>query len=286
MVFRLKLAGNQTWHLTATPDRHDLVAEMARVMELGSADVAEDATRLTLTGPDGVAALGNGDGGHRPVYQDTRVRIWRVPDRDDFLCEIPRAVAGDDFYQTLRSAVQIVHHRSVMQGGLPVHGALMEWKGRGVLLAAVGGTGKSTCCRRLPGPWKAWCDDEVLVVRTGPGQYAAHPFPTWSHFLDGGGDRTWVTETTIPLAAIFHLEQGSEDSVAPLPASDAAMYLYHAIFPVYHRRISKHLEDGARQSLKSQLFHNACDISLVTPSHILRASLHGRFWAKMEEALA
>jgi len=284
-MFRLALAGGQTWHLAATQDRRDLLAEMARVMELGSEDSSEDASRLILAGTESVAALTNGNGDAQPVYEDAHVLVWPVQGRDDYVCEAPFDVTGDDFYQTLRSVVQIIHHRNAMRGGIPVHAALMEYEGRGVLLVAKGGTGKSTCCRRIPDHWRAWCDDEVLVVKNGSGDYLAHPFPTWSHFLGGGRRKTWFSERTVPLTAMFYLERGDEDDVTSLPAPEAALYLYHSIFPVYHRRITERMEAAARLSLNETLFHNCCDFALATPAFVLRASLHGRFWEKMEDVL-
>ncbi len=70
-------------------------------------------------------------------------------------------------------------------GGLLFHAALAELNGSGVLIIGPSGAGKSTCSRRLPVPWRSLCDDEVLIVRDSPGQYHAHPFPTWQELIRG-----------------------------------------------------------------------------------------------------
>ena len=61
------------------------------------------------------------------------------------------------------------------RGGILIHGALAEREGSGVILAAPGGTGKTTASNRLPAPWRSLCDDSTLVVRDPQGNYWAHP---------------------------------------------------------------------------------------------------------------
>jgi SynChlorMet cassette protein ScmC len=285
-MFRLHLNGENTWHITATEGRHALVQELARVMELEPADGSEDGSQLVFTGPNGISSLiSTGNGNARLVYEDARLRLWWLADRQDVICEVPAEIAGDDVYHTLRMVVQIIHHHNVLRGGLTLHAALVEFKGRGVLLAAKGGSGKTTCCRRLPDNWRTWCDDETLVARDAPRGYVAHPFPTWSHYLDEEGVKTWFTEIAIPLSAVFFLEQGEDDGVAPLPAFEAAMWLYHSVYPVYQRKFGKPLKAEEKQSFNTRLFNNACDIALSVPAYRLRISLNGQFWEAIEDIL-
>jgi len=289
-MFRLRLNGDNTWHITAHEDSQALIQELARVMELkpadGTGDRTGDVTQLVFTGPDGVSSFvstGNGNAGL--VYEDFRLKLWRLADRQDIICEVPAGITGDDVYHTLRMVVQIIHHHNVLSGGLTVHAALLEFKGRGVLLAGKGGTGKSTCCRRLPDNWRAWCDDETLVALDGARGYAAHPFPTWSHYLDEEGVKTWYTENNVPLNALFFMEQAVDDGIVPLPANEGAMWLYHSIYPVYQRQFGKQLKEREKQSFNTRLFNNACDIALTLPAYVLQVSLEGRFWEEMERVL-
>ena len=285
-MFRLHLNGENSWHITAAGDRQPLVQELARVMELEPADEADGASQLIFTGPDGISSLiSTGNGNARLVYEDSRLKLWWLADRQDVICEVPAEIAGDDVYHTLRMVVQIIHHHNVLRGGLTLHAALVEYKGQGVLLAAKGGSGKSTCCRRLPDNWRAWCDDESLVARDAARGYVAHPFPTWSHYLDGEGVRTWFTEISIPLRAVFFLEQTEDDGVVPLPAFEAVMWLYHSVYPIYQRQFGKQLKAVEKQSFNTRLFNNACDIARTVPAYVLQVSLDGRFWEKIEGVL-
>ena len=61
---------------------------------------------------------------------------------------------------------------------------LLALDGRGVLLCGSSGSGKSTCARRVPAPWRALADDAVLVSAAEDGIYA-QGLPTWSRLLPG-----------------------------------------------------------------------------------------------------
>ena len=105
-----------------------------------------------------------------------------------------------------------------------MHATLLEYQGQGIILAAPGGTGKSTCSRRVPPPWRACCDDEVLVVKSPDGRYLAHPFPTWSDYIWQRAENTWQVEKALPLAGIFFFKQSlEEDRVKPLGGALSAL---------------------------------------------------------------
>jgi SynChlorMet cassette protein ScmC len=285
-MYRLHLNEENTWQISANESRSALVQEMARVMELEPANEAEDASRLVFIGPgEPTPHVSTESGNPTLLYEGPRLKLWRHGARQDVICEVPDEVTGDEVYHTLRMAVQAIHHHNVQRGGLTLHGALLEHEGRGILLAAKGGSGKSTCCRRLPGHWKAWCDDETLLALDGSGGYVAHPFPTWSHYLDEEGVRTWFPENQIPLSTIFFLEKAEDDEVAALPSYEAPMWLYHSIFPVYERNFGQQLKKTEKRSFNTRLFNNACDMARTIPTYVLRASLHGRFWEKIEGVL-
>ncbi len=99
------------------------------------------------------------------------------------------------------------------RGGVLIHGALAERDGYGVILAAPGGTGKTTASNRLPAPWHSRCDDTTLVVRDPQGKYWAHPWPTWSRFLAEEPGGTWDVQNAVPIKSIFFLVQSVEEQV-------------------------------------------------------------------------
>ena len=48
------------------------------------------------------------------------------------------------------------------RGEVLLHGALAEKDGIGVILAAPGGTGKTTASDRLLAPWRSRCDEQMF----------------------------------------------------------------------------------------------------------------------------
>ena len=73
------------------------------------------------------------------------------------------------------------------RGGALIHGALAERNGHGVILAAPGGTGKTTASNRLPAPWRSLCDDATLVVRDPWTPGCVPPSPLHSNVRDVDG---------------------------------------------------------------------------------------------------
>ena len=101
-------------------------------------------------------------------------------------------------------------------GGGLMHAALGELNGKGFLLAAPGGTGKTTASSRIPAPFISHCDDTTLLVRDNEGNYWAHPFPTWSRFYCGGAGGSWKFDHVLLLKSIFYLSQSETDSITAL----------------------------------------------------------------------
>jgi SynChlorMet cassette protein ScmC len=169
-------------------------------------------------------------------------------------------------------------------GGLPLHAALVERNGMGILLAGHGGAGKSTCCQRLPSSWHALCDDETLVVINEEKQYFAHPFPTWSDYLWKRSERTWNVQKYVPLSAIFLLEQSETDEAIRIGQGQGATFINTLATDVC-RRNWRNLDRKEERAQRKQLFQNACELARAVPAFKLRFSLNGRFWEKIEEVL-
>jgi SynChlorMet cassette protein ScmC len=169
-------------------------------------------------------------------------------------------------------------------GGMPLHAALAERKGEGFAIAAPGGTGKSTCSRRLPQFWNSLCDDETLIVRNKDGLYNAHPFPTWSEHFRHKSSKSWKVQYHVPLKAIFILEQSEIDEVKPIGQGEAASFLYYSASQILMRSWV-FLDFSEKSAAKKTAFENACQMAKSVPVYLLRASLTGRFWEHIEEVL-
>jgi hypothetical protein len=171
------------------------------------------------------------------------------------------------------------------RGGVLIHGALAERDGMGVILAAPGGTGKTTASNRLPAPWRSLCDDTTLVVRDAQGNYWAHPWPTWSRFLDGGLGGAWDVQHAVPLKGVFFLAHGVEDRAERVGPGHAVSMLVECV-----GQVSMFMSPGLFQeeirALHLERFNNLCALARVIPAHVLHISLTGAFWQEIERALA
>jgi SynChlorMet cassette protein ScmC len=212
------------------------------------------------------------------------LRVWSHREVPDVICELGPQEGEKESFLSMRMALQPVYQRTQDLGGLPLHAALVERNGFGVLLAARGGIGKSTCCRRLQDPWQPLCDDEVLVVCHSQNGYLAHPFPTWSDYFADRFDRTWNIEKYVPLKALFFLEQSETDEVVPMGRGQSAVLVYQSATEVCHRNWMK-VDCEEVSNFRKNLFENSCRLAKAIPAFRLKASLKGRFWEKIEEAL-
>ena len=179
----------------------------------------------------------------------------------------------------------VIAREAQTRGGILLHGALAERDGMGVILAAPGGTGKTTASGRLPAPWRSLCDDTTLVVRDPQGNYRAHPWPTWSRFLFGGsGDGSWDVQHAVPLGGIFFLSRAAEDRVEPVGGGQAVSLLVECANQ--GSMIMAHgLREEETRALHLERFDNLCALARVVPAHLLHISLTGAFWREIESAL-
>jgi len=178
----------------------------------------------------------------------------------------------------------ILAREAQARGGVLIHGALAERDGMGVILAAPGGTGKTTASNRLPAPWRSLCDDTTLVVRDPQGNYWAHPWPTWSRFLNKGSGGTWDVQNAVPVKGIFFLAQAVEDRVERLGPGHAVSLLVECVGQASMSMASGLCKEELR-ALHLERFNNLCALARVVPAHVLHISLTGAFWQEIAQAL-
>jgi SynChlorMet cassette protein ScmC len=185
----------------------------------------------------------------------------------------------------MQNALYPVYESVVRAGGVPLHAALVEFEGKGVLLAGRSGAGKSTGCHRLPRPWKVHSDDMALVVRQAPGLYRVHPLPTWSVVNPGRKNRCWHLRRHVPLSALCFLEQAKEDEIGPLGGAMGSALINESAKVIFSCANAFRM-DTADPGFKGKRFLNSADIAQATPLFTLRVSLAGRFWELIEHALS
>ena len=293
----LHLAKGQGWRILHNHGVNPWVAKWASIMELGACDrngyprllfIWRDSgkeswrdTAYRLNNMMNVRLPVNGWKARNLVW----LKVWYHSDVPDVICEMGPQDEGDQDILRMRLSLQPIYQRAQDSGGLPLHAALVEWNAAGILLAASGNTGKSTCCHRLRNPWKTLCDDETLVITDDQKQYLAHPFPTWSDYLVKGFNQTWNVQYHVPISAIFFLEQAGVDEVLPMGQGQAALLAYQSAIQVCHRNLMNLNREQMRVH-KRKLFENACDLTKLIPAFKLKVSLVGQFWKEMEKVLS
>jgi SynChlorMet cassette protein ScmC len=291
--YLLKLGNGQNWEIVATEDIGPWVEKLALIMRLKQCEpngypkllfIREERVINRRQGPpprpeEGI--WGNLPSEGWKAYYLPSLRFWVHPDVPNIVCEM----AGDCSHELeivqMGQSLCPIYFRAMKSGGLPFHAALVERKGKGVLIAAPGGTGKSTCCRRIPRPWRALSDDLSLVVADKNGSCRAHPFPTWSDYLWRRSEPTWDVQRHLPLTAIFFLEQGTKDETAPIGKGEAAACIIESASQIC-LSFWRDLAPGERRTMKKMIFDNACGLARSIPAFRLRASIDGRFWEEME----
>jgi len=294
-TYHLPLSAGNGWRLMAMEGESPLLDKIGSIMELGK-DAGYDCPKLILTGE----RIGSGedpvdehlgcranDGLPREGWQATDcgfMRVWYHREIEDVIYETAVDLGHPHELNQICSYLFPVYRKVIASGGMPVHAALVELNGTGVMLAAPGDTGKSTCCRRLPPPWKVLGDEETVVINDHEGRFLAHPFPTWSDIYERGLKRSWDVRRSVPLRAIFFLEQSGRVEVLPIGRGQAVMQLNCLARGKLTRGWwCDNPEEIER--LTRRIFDNACDLVREVPAYTLRTSLTGRFWEKIEEVL-
>lgn len=200
------------------------------------------------------------------------------------VCRFPTTGNGEELVSRAMEVSLAIAHTAQRRGGILVHGGLVEYEGSGVILAAPGGTGKSTACSRLPDHWRPRSDDAVLIVRDPQGNYFAHPWPTWSLFYDNGPGGEWDIAVATPLKAFYFLFQSPEDALEGLIPTQAAAMLIESVEQA-NRLFDRRLSHSEIQENHLQQFSNVCALTEDLPAYRLRLSLTGEFWKLMEGSM-
>jgi len=284
----LKLNDSNKWWITGTENAIHLAEAFASIMELKECRY-NDSPRIIFSEMKEENGLGSTLCDTDWILHNYRsVNIFYYKHNDDVFCEFKDAKKPirnyDTKYLAMWYSLQPIYKQILKSGGLPLHAGLVKFDGKGILISAKGDTGKSTCCRRLPRPWEALCDDESLAVLAGENEYLAHPFPTWSDYISDRSKGSWDVQNPIPLHAIFFIEQSEDDEVIEIDAPEAVMRITESAAQVWGKF---HQADSGwlRKDYYKDAFDNAFGIAKNTRAYRLRVSLTGRFWEEIEKVI-
>jgi SynChlorMet cassette protein ScmC len=288
--YSLRLADNWSLDISASQEAQPWLEKLASIMELGN-DERSCYRKLTFVRSYLPPASPPETSEQQCLLGDRRkadfmgsVRLLSRPDDANLIYDLGEIGDEETEYNKMWQALYPLYLHAMDSGGLPMHAALVELDSKGYAIAAPGGTGKSTCTRRIPLPWRALCDDEVLVVRDVTGVYHAHPFPTWKEYLYYKSNKTWNVQHHVPLRGIFFLMQSEVDEVEPIGQGKATTFIYRSSSQVFYKSWQR-MNPDTRSSLRIQAFENASRMAEAIPAFLMKASLTGSFWEKMDGAL-
>lgn len=286
-----RLLDSQSWGIRPGNGTGAWADAFAGLLGFGPLEGLPDNTiRLERIPPESVTGDGcpraphgcDGAGWH--VRRSPFLEVWRCPSVREVVCGLHETADFLHVREQMRCTLFPVYDLTVRRGGLPLHGALVEHDGRGVLMVGRSGVGKSTACRRLPEGWNPLCDDLSLAVRVPGGGFAVHPLPTWSAVGANLEKRAWDVKRSIRLAAIFFLTQAAADEILPAGKAMATVILADAAMMIFES-VRVREQSLEKKLLGGNVVANAAAMARSVPTYVLRLSLTGRFWEKIEEVL-
>jgi SynChlorMet cassette protein ScmC len=297
--YLLQLTAGLGWRLVATERARPWLDKMAGIMKLRKGnsvaypkiifcrkEFGKKTLKHLIASSDEKTRDGNGIFNHWSIRAKFKAvfELWVSEGRPDMIFDLGETGIHELEFLKMSEAVSEIFVHACAKDGIPLHAALVEHMGWGVILAAPSGTGKSTCARRIPAPWRALCDDVAIVIQNSQGRYLVHPFPTWSEYMWKQSTQTWGVEHHLPLSAVFFLEQAERDQVIPLEKAKAVVYMVRSASESLYS-ITDNYSPEARKHVQERVFLNACELAKAVPAYVLQVSLEGRFWEKMEEVL-
>jgi SynChlorMet cassette protein ScmC len=288
-TYKLSLSDNITWSFKATETISPWLEKFADIMQLDETDEEtfdRNLLFLALKHDNSLSAISKvGNWNH--YKQGVVYKIWSHDNHPENFIELNLDYINHPeikFVNMWSSLKPLYRYYVVKNEGGPIHAALAEFNGKGILIAAQGGTGKSTCSIRLPSYWKPLSDDMALIVKDNENNYRAHPMPTWSDHLWKRRKSKFNASYSVPLKAVFFLEQSDKDDIIPINSTTGAQRIFESckqVWDSYWKKVSREEE----KHMVNKVFNNAFDLAVKTPCYKLKATLNGKFWELIEALL-
>jgi SynChlorMet cassette protein ScmC len=301
-TYSLQLSDGQSWCIVANESTKSWTEKFASIIGIKSSDSNKYPKlifiRAGLYGSEGKKLTNFLDSDLKPNLPKSgwicnvvgiksgrqSLRFWVHNDVKDVIIDIGIKKRSANELISMCYVLHFLYLNALQSGGLPIHSALIGKDGIGVLLPAVGGTGKTTCCLRVPPPWRPLADDENLIVCDKQGQYRVHPFPTWSRVFVPENEETWDIQKNVQLKSIFFLEQSQTDEAIPMGKGQSAMLIGKFSAPILSQTLRSMPNQESAKS-KMQIIDNAINIARSIPAFKLKISLDGNFWEVIEKSI-
>jgi hypothetical protein len=266
--YELTLADGSRWILASgCAETAGVVTQFADALQLPPASGRRARRLVVLAGQDNAPPSSNGD----------------------LVCHLPLD-ARTELTGLIRISHLVVQH--VTRGAL-LHSALAarshngaaSQQSDGVILAAPGGTGKTTASARLRPPWRSLSDDTTLVLRGADGRFWAHPWPTWNNLRYPNRIVRWNFQQATPLRAIFFLVQAPQLGLEAVGRGQAlTMLVQSAEQSSMHIFFPNTTGQAVRQARLEQ-FDLLSQLIQEIPVFLLHIDLVQPFWRAIEDVL-
>lgn len=285
-IYKLPLADGTVWGLSAAKSILPWLNELIKIMQLKKASIDEVNKKVFFLAMNKKSQHPTQCDDWKAVKQGTVYRIWSHSTIPEIFVELNPAFIDHPEIKIINmwSSLKAIYRYYVDQGAGPAHAAMAEYNGKGILIAAAGGTGKSTCYERLPNPWRPLADDSALIVKDINGAFQIHPMPTWSDHLWSDKFSTFNSAYSVPLNAVFFLEQSDKDAVIPIHKSMAIQKVFACFKQVWENYFDK-LDKKSRADMRCRIFNSACDVAEHIPCYTLQATIDGKFWEEIKKVI-
>jgi len=283
-VYKLPLSDGTTWGFCATESIFPWLKMLAEIMQLKKAENEKIDRKILFIALNKKNVLPSDIKDWRRYKQGSVYRIWSGKNSSETFVELNKDYLDHPEIKIINmwSTLKAIFRYYVDTNIGPAHAASAVFKGKGILIAASGGTGKSTCMRRLPDNWTPLSDDTTLIVRNKKKEINIHPMPTWSDHLWSDKFSTFPVQKAVPLKAIFFLKQSSSDKVTEIHNTSATQEINKCFNQIWQSYIEK-LTTEEKNTMIRKLFNTAYDIAGEIPCYSLEATLNGKFWEEIEK---
>lgn len=287
-LYKLTLSDGRTWAFSAIEIIEPWLDSFAEIMQLkqcSESDVIDIKLVFIAYKPSEEPPL-DCLGEKWNMYKAGSIfRVWRHSKIAEIFIELEVKQIDNKYMRITsmwNSLSPLFRHYTENSGG-PMHAAFAGFKGKGILIAAPGNTGKSTSISRLPDYYDKVSDDTVLIVKSKD-TYRCHAIPTWSDYISNRKKSTFDVQSSLPLKAIFFLEQADKDQVIPIAPGKASLEIfesYKQLWSTYCHR----MDEDTKKKQQLQTLDNSIYLAKSIPCYKMKATLHGQFWKEIEKVL-
>lgn len=227
------------------------------------------------------------DSGWKYYRNKTCYRIWTKDNNNQFILELNKDFLYDNSTKYLGIIALyriILFSMAKKQQVNIIHAASVAYNGKGILLAAPGGTGKSTCCKRLPNYWKNICDDTSIIVND-KNVFFTFPMPTWSDLVWNRIKKNYdLMSSSIPISSIFFLCQSDILMSSYINKTLSLVETNQSILEAWRPFLFK-IGKKYKESIINNGILFAENMTSKIPCYYLELALDSNFWQEIEKKL-